>query len=68
MTLEELMVMHVRIFKIIENLHDLTCRGLKDYKSALSNVQDYNMTKILTEKCSIPNKNGEYKDARCEID
>jgi len=38
MTLEELMVMHVRIFKIIENLHDLTCKGLKNYKAALSNV------------------------------
>jgi len=26
------------------------------------------MTKVLSEKCSIPAKNGEYKDARCEID
>jgi hypothetical protein len=68
MTLLELMLMHVKIFKIIENLHDLTCIGNKDYKEALSNVQDYNMTKVLTRKCSIPSISGVFKEARCEID
>ena len=48
MTLIELMYMHRDIFSLIDNLHDLICRGNKDYKQALSNVQDYNMTKILT--------------------
>ena len=48
MTLIELMQMHRIIFSLIDNLHDLMCRGNKDYKEALSNVQDYNMTKILT--------------------
>mmetsp|Transcript_11804 Transcript_11804/g.18143 ORF Transcript_11804/g.18143 Transcript_11804/m.18143 type:complete len:116 (+) Transcript_11804:1663-2010(+) len=48
MTLLELMIMHVRVFSLIENLHNLTCIGSKDSKEALSNVQDYNMTKILT--------------------
>ena len=62
------MMMHRRIFSIMDNLHDLTCRGSKDYKEALSNVQDYNMTKILTRKCSIPDRNGEYKEGRCELD
>lgn len=32
MTLIELMVMHTRIFSIIDNLHDLCCRGTKDYR------------------------------------
>jgi hypothetical protein len=68
MTLIELMVMHTGIFSIIENLHNLFCRGNKDYKEALSNVQDYNMTKILTRKCSIPDKGGDYKEGRCDLD
>ena len=68
MTLIELMNMHTGIFKITENLHMLFCIGSKDSKEALSNVQDYNMTKILTRKCSIPDKSGEFKQARCELD
>ena len=68
MTLMELMMMHRRIFSIIDNLHDLLCRGNKDYRQALSNVQDYNMTKILTRKCSIPDKNGDYKEGKCDLD
>lgn len=32
MTLIELMEMHTEIFKIIDNLHDLCCRGTKDHK------------------------------------
>jgi hypothetical protein len=62
------MMMHRKIFSLVDNLHDLTCRGNKDYKQALSNVQDYNMTKILTRKCAIPDKNGDYKEGRCELD
>jgi len=48
MTLIEMMNMHTRIFSLLDNLHDLTCRGNKDSKEALAKVQDYNMTKILT--------------------
>lgn len=54
MTQIELMVMHRKIYKLIDNLHDLCCRGTKDYKESLATVQDYNMTKILSRKCSIP--------------
>ena len=68
MTLIELMLMHRKIFSLIDNLHDLMCRGNKDYKTALSNVQDYNMTKILTRKCSIPDRNGVYKEGKCDLD
>ena len=64
----DLMKMHVKIFFLIENLHDLTCIGSKDSKEALSNVQDYNMTKIISEKCSIPDMKGEYKMSRIEFD
>jgi len=38
MTLMELMLMHRKIFSLIENLHDLCCRGNKDYKEALAMV------------------------------
>ena len=38
MTLIELMIMHRKIFSLIANLHDLVCKGTKDYKQALSNV------------------------------
>ena len=26
------------------------------------------MTKILTRKCAIPDKNGDYKEGKCELD
>jgi hypothetical protein len=48
MSLIELMIMHYSFFDLVNNLHDLTCRGNKDFKEALAKVQDYNMTKILT--------------------
>jgi len=67
MTLIQLMQMHRGIFSLIDNLHELICRGNKDYKEALSNVQDYNMTKILTRMCSIPDVNGDYKEGKCEL-
>lgn len=61
MTLIELMQMHRRIFSLIGNLHDLFCRGNQNDVQALSKVQDYNMTKILTRKCSIPDRSGDIK-------
>jgi len=67
MTLIELMFMHRRIFSLIDNLHDLICRGNKDYKESLAKVQDYNMTKILTRMCSIPDLGGDYKEGRCDL-
>ena len=53
--------------KIIDNLHDLCCRGTKDYREALANVQDYNMTKILSRKCSIPDPSGDVRQSRCDF-
>ena len=67
MTLIQLMQMHLKIFKIVDNLHDLTCRGNKDIREALGKVQDYNMTKILTRQCSLPDLNGEYKESKVEL-
>ena len=68
MTLIELMQMHRKIFSLIGNLHDLFCRGNQNDVQALSKVQDYNMTKILTRKCSIPDRSGDIKQARCDFD
>jgi hypothetical protein len=62
------MVMHRKIFDIVNNMHDLMCRGSKDFRQALQNVQDYNMTKILTSKCAIPSKSGNYKEGLVEFD
>jgi hypothetical protein len=67
MTLIELMMMHRRIFSLIENLHDLLCKGNKDYKEALANVQDYNMTKILTKQSSLPDVSGDIKKYFCDL-
>jgi hypothetical protein len=67
MTLIELMMMHRRIFSLIENLHDLLCKGNKDYKEALANVQDYNMTKILTKQSSLPDPSGDIKLYYCDL-
>jgi len=55
------MIKHRKIMKIVENLHDLCCRGSKDYKLALENVQDYNLAKILTRKCTVPHFSGDIK-------
>lgn len=49
LTLLELMEQHRGRFGMVSSLHDLTCRGLKDYKQALDVVQDYNMMKILSK-------------------
>lgn len=67
MTLIELMVMHRKIFALVDNLHDLCCRGTKDYRQALANVQDYNMTKVLSRKCSVPSKTGDIKENFCDF-
>ena len=61
------MEMHKIIFSLIDNLHDLVCRGNKDHKEALMKVQDYNMTKVLTRKCSVPDETGDIKLARCDF-
>ena len=63
----DLMNWHTKVFDLVENLHDLFCRGTKDYKEALQNVQMYNMTKILTRKCSIPNTSGDVKQNVCDF-
>jgi len=68
LSLGELMDIHGKFFVLIDNMHDLICRGSKDYREALKNVQDYNMSKILSTKCSIPDKNGDFKSALCEMD
>jgi len=68
LTLGQLMDIHGKYFVLIDNMHDLICRGSKDYREALKNVQDYNMSKILSTKCSIPDKNGDFKAAVCEMD
>mmetsp|Transcript_11821 Transcript_11821/g.18204 ORF Transcript_11821/g.18204 Transcript_11821/m.18204 type:complete len:274 (+) Transcript_11821:1779-2600(+) len=57
------MVQHRAIMRIVDNLHDLCCRGLKDYKLALENVQDYNLAKILTRKCTVPHYSGDIKQS-----
>jgi len=42
-------------------MHDLMCRGSKDYRSALANVQDYNMSKILAKQGAVPDPSGDIK-------
>ena len=66
-TMIEMMKMHLRYFEIQDNLHDLMCRGNKDYKYALANVQDYNMTKIMTKQSAVPDKTGDIKLFTCEF-
>lgn len=67
MTMIEMMRMHLEVFKIKDNLHDLMCRGIKDVKYALANVQDYNVTKILTKKSAVPDRTGDVKLYTCEF-
>jgi len=44
-TLLEFMQMHRKIFKLTDNLHELMCRGTKDYREALRFIRDYNLSK-----------------------
>mmetsp|Transcript_12404 Transcript_12404/g.19388 ORF Transcript_12404/g.19388 Transcript_12404/m.19388 type:complete len:95 (-) Transcript_12404:452-736(-) len=67
-TLGDLMIMHQSKFKLIAYLHELFCRGSKDYIEALSNVKDYNLSKTVTSKCAIPDKNGDFIRAECVMD
>jgi len=64
---QDLMMIHRVAFRIIDNLHDLTCRGTKDYKKALMIVQDYNMSKILCKRFSVPDQSGIIKLAECQV-
>lgn len=67
MSLLELMKFHRKAFGLIESLHDLVCRGTKDYKMALNRVYDYNMTKILSKQSSFPDMGGDLKESRVEV-
>eukprot|EP00356_Strombidium_inclinatum_P001658 CAMPEP_0170511426 /NCGR_PEP_ID=MMETSP0208-20121228/66301_1 /TAXON_ID=197538 /ORGANISM="Strombidium inclinatum, Strain S3" /LENGTH=148 /DNA_ID=CAMNT_0010794969 /DNA_START=1719 /DNA_END=2165 /DNA_ORIENTATION=- len=66
-TLLFLMEMHRSKFRLIDNLHDLICLGNLDARSALSNVQEYNLSKFLSTKCSMPDPSGEFKLGRVDI-
>jgi predicted transcriptional regulator len=61
------MKFHINQFKILDNLHDLFCRGTMNYKKALAIVQDYNMSKILAKRVSIPSSSGTLKDYTFEL-
>mmetsp|Transcript_8089 Transcript_8089/g.13582 ORF Transcript_8089/g.13582 Transcript_8089/m.13582 type:complete len:254 (+) Transcript_8089:1402-2163(+) len=58
------MIQHREIMKLVDNLHDLCCRGNKDYKMALENVQDYVLAKMLSRKCTVPHHTGDIKQAQ----
>lgn len=57
-TLIQLMLMHRHSMFMLAHMHDFFCKGNKDYKQALTNVQDYNAAKIMSNKCAIPSKDG----------
>ena len=64
-SLKELMLMHRKIFRISSHIHDLFCRGHKDYIEAFRNVQDYNLSKLMQRKTSIPSTSDVYNEGRC---
>jgi hypothetical protein len=64
---QDLMRVHTKAYDLVENLHDLFCRGSKNYKEALTNVQTYNMTKVLSRRSSIPNDSGDVKQSICDF-
>mmetsp|Transcript_30401 Transcript_30401/g.46568 ORF Transcript_30401/g.46568 Transcript_30401/m.46568 type:complete len:192 (-) Transcript_30401:423-998(-) len=67
LSLLDLIELHRVKFKIVDNLHDLLCLGNLDSKAALSNVQEYNLSKFLSTKCSMPDPSGEFKLGRVDI-
>ncbi len=67
-TLLDLMIMHRVKFRLTDNLHDLRCVGKLDSREALANVQEYNLSKLLSTKCSIPDESGKFKLGRINVD
>ena len=67
-TFIQAMILHRRAMRIIDNLHDLCCRGTKNYKTALENVNDFNMAKILYGKCTVSNYSGDIKQGELSFD
>ena len=67
MTYIEVMNLHSNVFKIVGNMHDLCCRGTKDYRESLITVVDFNMTKILARKCAVPSKCGDVKNSLVDL-
>ena len=63
-----LMMLHRQLFKIKSNRHDLCCRGTKDLMGALRNVQDYNLSKLMQRKASIPAVTNVNHEAMCHWD
>jgi hypothetical protein len=57
-SLQHLMELHRKLYNLVGNLHDLFCRGTKDYKSALINVLAYNSSRQVASQASIPDING----------
>jgi hypothetical protein len=47
--------------RIVDNLYNLFCKGVMDYKHALENIKDYNLARIMTFKSSIPHESGDAK-------
>ena len=56
------MILHRTSMQMIDYMHDFFCKGNKDYKQALSNVQDYNAAKILSNKAAVPSKDGQFRN------
>mmetsp|Transcript_41397 Transcript_41397/g.63104 ORF Transcript_41397/g.63104 Transcript_41397/m.63104 type:complete len:104 (+) Transcript_41397:1501-1812(+) len=68
MTLGELMNLHRNIYNLVDNLHELFCRGTKDYKTSLVNVLAYNSSRQVASAASVPDSGGDFKNQRCYFD
>ena len=61
------MVIHRKNFRIVNNLHDLTCKGIMNYKQALGSVQDFNLMKELSTRMSFPDLKGNRRDSQVDM-
>ena len=68
LSLNDLVLIHWEKFQLINRLHDLVCRGTKDYHQSLSVVQDFNLMKSLSKRLSFPDINGNNKESRVVIE
>ena len=62
------MNLHRKVFKIIDNFHSVFCRGDKTVDDATMPIKIYNLTKVITHQCSVPNEIGEKKTFALSFD
>ena len=56
--IEDMVKMHSKIFRNIDQFHSFFCRGDKNFRQSIQNVKVFNLTKIISVNASLPDSKG----------